>query len=279
MASTLETPENPPPYEDVDNEICAPIILVLGDLSVHAENAESAPLYKLDRAVGSIRQATKQVEFSRVERKVKMGDEEPTFKPQSRHIYNLKYTEKPPGGLEPMPSESPQAYLQAVSRQAIGSIGLRKARFHSRLIALPIDVSGKNSTYASLPSFIKEAKPFFQIQQKNGKIKWTDGDGNAVAVEDESAGQFKLVVTASLRRDSMDALVALWCVRIWKDSAEHAEKLNGGMEGGTSSLLRHHRLAQANICSTQKVPFSQGNHKWSFFYLAGRLSLNKAVLE
>ncbi|QDS72396.1 hypothetical protein FKW77_008700 [Venturia effusa] len=225
--------EDPPSYSDIDEEICLPSILILDDLSVYAENAQSAPLYVLNRAVASITQATKQVQISRIERKVKTGgNEESTSKTRSRHIYDLKYAEKPPGGLEPMPSESPQAYIQAVSRQAVGSIGLKKKRFPSKTVALPIDLSGKTSKYASLPSFIKKARPFFQIQRKNSKFEWSDGDGNAVAVEDDIDGQNKLVVTASLRRDFLDALVALWCVRIWKDAAEHAERFDGGMEGG-----------------------------------------------
>jgi len=233
MSFDSTSPESPPSYNDIDNELWEPTILVLAGVTVHAESGDSAPLYILNRAVASITQSTERVEFERVERTIKGSTDKPVVKPRSRHIYNLVYMKGPPGGLEFMPSESPHAYVQAVSRRVrIGSVGLKKTRFRSRVTALPIDTSGKNSKYAGLPSFHKDTKPLFQIQQKDGKNQWTDSDGNAVAVEDHGDGQHRFIITASLKRHTIDALVALWCCRIWQHSAENAKGLDEGMEGG-----------------------------------------------
>ena len=222
MSFDYTSPENPPSYDDDDDELWEPTILVLADLTVHAESVDSAPLYRLNRAVASITQSTKQVEFERVERTVKGSTDEPVVRPRSRHIYNLKYMRNPPGSLEPMPSESPQAYIQAASRQVtISSVGLKKPRF--------------------------------QIQEKDGKDQWTDSDGNAVAVEDHGDGQHRFIITASLHRDTIDALVALWCCRIWQHSAEHAKSLDEGMDGGEFLICEVDVSSFLTLCSAQEV--------------------------
>ena len=63
---------------------------------------------------------------------------------------------------------------------------------------------------------------------------WTDGNGKEVAVEDRS-DHYKLKFTVSLHRGTIDALVALWCGRIWEYSDENATPLEGGLDRGTFS--------------------------------------------
>jgi hypothetical protein len=245
--------EDPPTYSNITNEIWEPTILVLAETCIHAESVDSAPLYQLNRAVARITRATAQVEFERVERTVKMSDYEPVVKPRSRHIYNLHMVNGVPGGLEQIPSHSPRCYIESVSRRTIGSIGIKKSHFRSHWMVLPIDVSGNNSKYASLPTFIKDTKPIFQIQQKNGKNEWTDGEGKAVAVEDDGDDQHRLIITTSLHRDSIDVLVALWCCRIWQYSDEHTERLKEGMEGGKFSNTKCLCSFITHTSSTQEV--------------------------
>jgi hypothetical protein len=83
-----------------------------------------------------------------------------------------------------------------------------------------------------MPQFVKDAKPLFEISFKNNIYEWTDGDGNTVAVEDEGDDQHRLIVSVSLLRETLDALVALWCCRVWQYNADHREKIDEGMEGG-----------------------------------------------
>jgi hypothetical protein len=235
--------EKPPPYDKPANEIWEPTILVLADTTIHAESTDSAPLYRLSRAVGVLTSSTKEVEFERVERTVKTKADEPVIKPHARHIYNLKYMTKVPGGLGAQVNgwESPNVFIQSVSRRTLGHLGVKRSRLRTKkkLKVLPIDVSGRNSSFGSLPSANKDATPLFQIQPKDDRNSlWMDGADQAVAVENWSDGQHNPIITASLHRDTIDALVALWCGRIWQYSDENAKPVEGGLEGGKFDILR-----------------------------------------
>jgi hypothetical protein len=231
-----DSPENPPSYEDASDEVWPPTILVLAGTSIHAESADSAPLYQINRAVASLTSATREVEFERVERTVKTTGGEPVVKPRMRHIYNLKYTKDSPGGLESLPSDSPHYYIQSLSRRTVGNVGLKKARLRTRWTALPIEISGKHSSYG-FPRYVDGARSIFEMTRRKGRYEWTDGDGKAVAVEDVGEDQHRLIVTASLRRDYMDALVALWCCRVWQYSIEHTERVHEGLDSGMWDIL------------------------------------------
>ncbi|PVH95304.1 hypothetical protein DM02DRAFT_618000 [Periconia macrospinosa] len=245
--------ENPPAYKEPTNEVWEPAILILADTTIYAESTDSAPLYRLSRAVATLTASTKEVEFERVEHTVEAKFDEPVVKPRSRHIYTLKYMTKVPGGLGARVDgwESPNVFIQSVSRRTMGHLGVKRSRFRPQkgLKVLPIDVSGKDSSFGSLPSFDKYAKPLFQIQPKDdGANVWTDGDGKALAVEDRGEGQDKLIITASLHRETVDALVALWCGRIWQCSDENADPLEEGLDG----VRRKFRLAK-EIQATSKT--------------------------
>lgn len=238
MSADDATLEEPPAYDEPDT--WPPVVLVLAGQSIHAESANTAVLYRLNRGVASLTHSTSEVELERVHQTVRAGssasnDPEPNIKIHTRHIYTLKHMRSM--GLIVLPSDAPRFYIEAVSRrhEALGDIGLKQARFcSSRWTALPVDVSGRNSSLR-LPQFVEGQKPMFAVRrEKDGKHRWTDGTGKDVAVEDEGEGQHRLVVSVSLSRETMDALVALWCVRLWQYSAEHAEGLHEGMEGGMS---------------------------------------------
>jgi hypothetical protein len=230
----------PPAYDEPPRDVWEPTILVLADTTIHAESTKSAPLYYLSRAVAVLTSSTKVVEFERVERTIKTNADEPGVKPRSRHVYNLKYMTKVPGGFGAQVDgwESPNVFIQSVSRRTLGHLGVKRPRFRARkgLKVLPIDVSGKKICFASLPSFNKDAKPLFQIQPNDdGKSEWMDGVDKAIAVEDRTEGQYKLIITASLHRDMIDALVALWCGQIWQYSDESAKPVDEGLEGSKFS--------------------------------------------
>jgi hypothetical protein len=189
------------------------------------------------------------VEFQRVQYTVKTtSGGEPTVKPRDRHIYNLKHNHTVPGGLQSWPSESPNFFIQSVSSttKEVGTLGLKRSRFPGRKQwkALPVDLSGKHSKNDyGLPTFVKNAEPLFEINHKEAVYEWTDGEGKAVAVEDEGEDTHRLIVTASLPRKTLDALVALWCCRMWQHSADNTESIYGGREackhtqGGDREIL------------------------------------------
>ncbi|SPO01768.1 uncharacterized protein DNG_04441 [Cephalotrichum gorgonifer] len=230
-----DTPDQPPPYDDDPsndvNKTLEPAILLLAAQSIHAESATSASLYQLNRGVADLTYATSEVEFSRVDRSVRTNSsDEPTVRPRVRHIYDLKHQKGILGTLSSLPSDSPAFFIEAMSRKTLGCMGLKKSALRSQWRALPVDITGKASKY-NFPAFVKDAKPLFEIREKKGRYEWSDSEGNAIAVEDDGEGQRRLLVTASLQRDTMDALVALWCCRLWQYNAEHQEPLYSGMDG------------------------------------------------
>ena len=238
------TPESQTTYDKFTNEIWEPTALILDGTTIYAESTDSVPepLYHLSRAVAFLTVSTKEVEFERIERTTKTNSDERIIKPRSRHIYTLKYITKVPGGFgAPVVGwESPRVFIQSVSRRTIGHLGIKRSRFLLKkgLKVVPIDLSAKKcATNNGLTSFDKDVEPMFLIQPKAGGGNmwvWTDGNGKEVAVEDRS-DHYKLKFTVSLHRGTIDALVALWCGRIWEHSDENATPLEGGLDRGTFS--------------------------------------------
>ncbi|KKY36667.1 hypothetical protein UCDDA912_g03339 [Diaporthe ampelina] len=234
-ATVIPSADTPPSYDEVI-DVCQPTILILAGQSIHAESADSAPLYQLNRGIATLTHATRNVEFQRVQYSVKTrSGGEPAVKPRERHVYNLKHNHKVPGGLDSWPSESPNYYIESVSSttREPGTLGLKKSRFPGRKQwrVLRVDLSRNNSKCDyGLPTFVKGAEPVFEINHRKVGYEWTDGEGKAVAVEDEGEDTHRLIVTASLPRQTLDALVALWCCRMWQYSADHTDKIYSGME-------------------------------------------------
>lgn len=225
----------PPSYDDLDFQ---PTILVLAGQSIHAESADTETLYKMNRGISSLTHATQQVDFEGVERAVRTTvNDEPTIKTRDRLIYILRHQKSTPGGLEPLPSDSPPYYIEAVSSRTrpVGNLGLKRSRFRKHWKVLPVDISGKNSKW-KLPQFLKDSGPMFEIKYNKDRYEWMDRGGKAVAIEDELDNQHRLIITASLPRQVVDVLVAMWCCRMWEYSAEHTKRVEEGMEGGESAL-------------------------------------------
>jgi hypothetical protein len=84
--------------------------------------------------------------------------------------------------------------------------------------ALPVDMKGW--TEVNWPPFMADAAPVLEAHHRLGACKWTDGNGHDVAMEYDSDRERRLLVTASLQREMLDALVALWCCRLWQRSVD-----------------------------------------------------------
>lgn len=96
---------------------------------------------------------------------------------------------------------------------------------------VPVSVSTSSTAYG-LPVFVKDAATLFSVTEKQGDFEWTGTDNALVAteyVEDETC---KLYVKKTLPREEVDALVALWCCRVWRHSATTNPAVDHGMEGG-----------------------------------------------
>ncbi|KAI1122985.1 hypothetical protein F5Y10DRAFT_286627 [Nemania abortiva] len=240
MPIQFEVADRPPSYTEVTavatgptDDVVQPMILVLAGQTIHAETASSAPLYHLNRGIASLPRATLKVSLERVERAVRTSpDNGPSLRDYRRHVFTL---ERSWTVYDALPSNCPRFFARAVSKRALGHVGLKKARLRSAFTALLIDVTGRGNKLG-LPGFANDAQPVFEVRRKDGRWEWEDKDGNAVAVEDEGDVTHRLIVTAPLPRVTVDALVALWCCRLWECSAQHADDLQQGMDGIRSKL-------------------------------------------
>lgn len=72
----------------------------------------------------------------------------------------------------------------------------------------------------------------FSVTEKQGEFEWTGTDNALVATEYVEDDTCKLYVKKTLPREEVDALVALWCCRVWRHSATTNPAVDHGMEGG-----------------------------------------------
>lgn len=179
-----------------------PVVLALRGQTVFAECAAPIPLYQLSSDALSIPQRDSSIRFERV-----VGTEKRSHLFYLAHPENAQYR-----------TDTPAYYLTSLSSK-VGNIRfettkprLQKAEFNALL--------SEGRTASSRPLFGENEHHLFNIKPKwNGQYKWTDSSGREIAVED-GGGQLKLVVTMSMHADIRDALVALWVLRLWYDTAE-----------------------------------------------------------
>ncbi len=239
-----------PPYEarshdDVqDDPVVDPTIFILAGQSVHAEATSAPPAYELSRAVATLTKSTEKVEFERVDQVVGASttDGAPTVKRRRRHLYDLRRTVKQPRiglGRSRSSSDAPEYYIHSLSsRRTLGHLGLAKARhggFAAGFTAVPVSVPAATTSRAR---FADGAAPLFALRRTRDRSQWVVADGDeTVAIEDAADEQQRLMLLKALPRKDVDALVALWCCRIWQDAAARAEEARSEIGGSKWSSL------------------------------------------
>ncbi|KAJ6783521.1 hypothetical protein PWT90_02052 [Aphanocladium album] len=248
MSEDIDSGPLPPTYREVIDEkesdvILACLVSVDGQtITTQASPDEPAAVaYQLNRGIASLSHATSEVVFERLVMPQDGSDERAATSAsrRRRHIYNLKHMHRAPGGLEGVPSDSPHYYAQAVSsRTKLGSLGIKKSTLRKQWKAIPLDMSGKNSSY-KLPQFIKNAEPVFTLSLKDDQFTWADTQGNTVAEEvllEEEQSEPKLQVKVAMQRNSFDLLVALWCCHVWQQSADGQDRVQSRLDSGKSEV-------------------------------------------
>lgn len=214
--------EPPPPYEEVvqgpsQDPAEEPAALILADQSIHAKGS-STPLYQLSQSVTCIPQKHSSVRFERVE-------ETPTFKgrpfpPQTQHLFYVAHPEN-----ARYRKDIPDYYITSVSAEiSMGNMRLETSKSPLQKTEFAGMLSPKKTAYhkplfdESIEQTLFTAKPKWSGGRY--KYRWTDAGGKQVAIEDGPEEQFRLVVTGRLERQRRDALVALWVLRVWHETAE-----------------------------------------------------------
>ncbi|KAI1079650.1 hypothetical protein F5B20DRAFT_543067 [Whalleya microplaca] len=226
--SNSQSRKNWPPYEDADEEpwrdVVEPTKLVLAGQSVYAEADESTPLYVMNQDVTTLTHKSPTVTFERVELDTvedESIDSEDFTKQRNRHLFYLAH----PAEAHRRAELGASYYITSVSRQTVGNVKLEKPTK-----SLPFQkpefraLLSENRSAWDSPLFDKDTETLLfdaRPRWKRGRYEWLDSSGKVVAFEDDAKdGRCKLVVTIPLQRESRDALVALWCLRLWHDSAQ-----------------------------------------------------------
>ncbi|KOC16501.1 hypothetical protein AFLA70_81g003171 [Aspergillus flavus AF70] len=216
----------PPPYSESpisntpEQETLPPTTLILSNKSIHTETAPSTPLYQVSQDISSLPQKFTSVKFKRLETSTPLKPESKSTEPEKKHIFYLAH----PAHAQ-YRKDVPAYYITSVSPGSLGNIRFEvsKSRFQKidfRALLSP----GK--TMGDKPLFCEDVETtLFSAKMKwtGGGYRWTDARGMEVAFEGGKGEGSKLVVTASMDQDMRDALIALWVLRIWYDTADSSK--------------------------------------------------------
>lgn len=248
----------PPPYQAEsqndaqDDQLVHPTIFVLAGQFIHIETPSSPPAYELSRGIATLTKATEKVEFERVDHTINApsspadadadddggGAAVPTVKRRRRHLYDLRRTAKQPRtgfARSRASSDAPEYYIHSCSRRALGHVGLCKASrggYAAGFSTMPVNVAANQQV-----RFAQDGSPLFKLQKQGDFAQWVsavEGGVGTVAVEDDKDSRHRHILMKAIRRKEVDALVALWCCRIWQDAAVKSETARAEVEGSKS---------------------------------------------
>lgn len=255
MAEQWQDPQQPPSYISTTGDVQEPVILILTGQTIHAESPDAPQLYELNRGITSLRHTTNNVELTRVERTVTgvnnddvdaaaleseaaTGEKTPHIKLRRRHILDLVHPTD--GSLASKLLSTPAYYIKSKSKSThAGNWALKKAHLRSHWQALPVKIQAATGHYGE-PAYEDGGKPLFEVAKGSGKqggsgLEWKDGEtGETLAVEDcsKEENEFRLITMKAMDRKTLDAIVGLWCCRLWDESARSHAPVDDKGEGG-----------------------------------------------
>lgn len=219
---------SPDPKSD---DLAPPYSLVLSGQSVLlSEAAISTSLYQINRDITSISQTGSTVTFERVENDAAETDIEDISpsKPRKRHLFYLAH----PANARYRTDIPAQYYITSASPEMVGNIRFETSKPRFQRTEFKAMLSAKKTALAA-PLFDEEAQQLlFSIRPRwkagSGGYRWTDSDGRQVAFEGRRDDTCKLSITSVMPMEMRDALVALWLLKVWHDSAESKQAKREG---------------------------------------------------
>lgn len=214
--------------DEASKEVLEPVVLLMAGESILVEGKALMSLYQLSRSVVSF--SSKQgssVTFERVEHEgPEKAPSTESIKQRNRRLFHLVH----PADAD-YRTDVPAYYITSMSRGMIGNIQFEtsKPRFQKTEFRALLSAN-KSSSDHSLFDEKAQQQLLFSVKPKwvGGRYKWIDSDSREIAFEDRKDGQHKLVVTAHMRREMRDALVVMWALRLWHDTAESRQAKRKG---------------------------------------------------
>lgn len=224
----------PPSYDEEPPEISPdhllkPATLHIAQRFIHPSDPNAPPLYELSHSVGFLRGSDRKVVLDRLDYSVRPRTG--TVGTRKRTIYDLTHRT-----LYEMPTFDFQA--ESRSRAALGSMGMEVFRPKRRSSGIVGMVNMRRSGYRVVRARwqdrrLAEEGTLFTVVPSGSRRwglsssssssssagdvmwEWSDGEDVLVAREVLKDGLLSLVITAEMRQEMRDALVAAWIMRIW----------------------------------------------------------------
>lgn len=223
--------EPPPAYEQVVEDPpkykIEPSVLVLDGESIHDEASPKTPLYRLSRKVTIVIPNKSSIKFERIEHVPPQKDES-TARPTERrhHMFYLVH----PSNARYRTDVHPY-YMTAKKPSMLGNVRLEAATSRLQKTEFKALLSAGRSA-ADDPLFDENdgKKVLFSAKPRwmGGRCNWTDTKGKELAFEDGKGEKPRLIITTAMEVDVRDALVAIWCLKVWRDTNETlAAKMDG----------------------------------------------------
>ncbi|KAL2837125.1 hypothetical protein BJY01DRAFT_221313 [Aspergillus pseudoustus] len=220
----------PPPYEETLSQAIEspglPAVTVVLDGQAIRDEATSAPLYQLSRSVTTLPRTppkNSSIIFERMENgipeKVKSSE---TVQTRHRHLFYLAH----PADAK-YRTDIPGYYITCVDIETVGNIHLETSKSRLQKTEFSAQLSPRR-TASHRPLFDEAGETSTLFTARPGKwvssrYIWTQKNGSQVAVEDGKGEEHKLVITSPMKQDVRDALVAVWMLRLWYETAESKE--------------------------------------------------------
>ncbi|KAK0642100.1 hypothetical protein B0T16DRAFT_394267 [Cercophora newfieldiana] len=217
----------PPSYQekrDDPDEVLQPINYVMHGRFIYASPNESSPLYELSRVIHAQGPATTNIEFQRLEYRVRTRqDGTPNITNRGKAIYNICH-------VPVMFSEEFGCTLHSVSRRALGNhLVLKRSPFPHSGYRACIASEEEGGTGKKRP---RNEYYFWLKLSKSGGYHWYDSTGRLVATQAEAGmerGQpeYLLQVLEPMTKRMVDGLVAFWCLWLWHQHASNSRVKKG----------------------------------------------------
>ncbi|KAH7367983.1 hypothetical protein B0T11DRAFT_59303 [Plectosphaerella cucumerina] len=200
------------PDDDVgpdSDELVPPDMLLLAGTEIYGTKTPHAPpIYRLNLAIGHLRESNMTVSFSRLDYRGHAGA---AHAPRERHMYNLRR-------LPRIMMPKWQYHLEALTRSTLGHVGL-----HTHKSITGSGYRAFNLTRPNKAAEFVQGDTLFDVKvRKGGHTEWRsagDKSKTILAYETAEDGIFRLTVVEAVTRKTRDALVATWCLKLWWEIA------------------------------------------------------------
>ncbi|KAI1016323.1 hypothetical protein LB503_010315 [Fusarium chuoi] len=192
-----------------------PTTLIFDGQQITLENEPTIPLYRLSRTIACKVQKHCSIIFEQIEvvEASRPDGNGPRIRQRPHDLYYLVNSLL----MLQRHHNTPACYLTAPSPKALGNIQVDVYNTPSECLGFEAMLNADRSAddvqlfKADTQQILFEMRP----KLKGGPYQWIDTDGQVAAYESSRDGDHKLVIQVPLQQDVMDALAALWTLRLW----------------------------------------------------------------